>query len=87
MRCSMFNFYFILGYCGKEIALTLSLSLTLSLLGLPHGDEYWHDCEGKEVEVWEQVMNNPDIVTECDVPLRSTMTSRKAQDAHVMGGM
>lgn len=46
-------------------------------LGLPHGDEYWHDCFGKEVNIWEAMMKHLGILAEYAIPLRATMTSRK----------
>ena len=48
--------------------------------GLPQGDEYWHDCFGKEVDIWEGMMTYLGIYAEYTVPLRSTMASRKTQD-------
>ena len=48
--------------------------------GLPQGDEYWHDCFGKEVDIWEGMMTYRGIYAEYTVPLRSTMVSRKTQE-------
>ena len=46
-------------------------------LGLPHGDEYWHDCFNKEVNIWEAMIKHLGIFAEYTIPLRSTMASRK----------
>lgn len=46
-------------------------------LGLPNGDETWHDCQGSEVSVWESMINHLGILAEYQVPLRKSMTSLK----------
>ncbi|XP_057306004.1 uncharacterized protein LOC130644420 isoform X4 [Hydractinia symbiolongicarpus] len=49
-------------------------------LGLSQGDEYWHDCFNKEVNIWEAMIKHLGIFAEYVIPLRATMTSRKGQE-------
>ena len=46
-------------------------------LGLERGDENWHDCMGKEVSIWNAMLEHPGIWVEYTIPLRDSMTSRK----------
>ena len=56
----MFIFNFILGYCGKEITLTLTLSLTLGPLVTDNGN-FILDVGFDTVDNWKAV--NDSIVT------------------------
>ena len=46
-------------------------------LGLERGDESWHDCIGKEVSIWNAMLEHPGIWVQYTIPLRDSMTSRK----------
>ena len=46
-------------------------------LGSAGGDEYWRDCSGKEVSIWEAMLSHRGIFAEYTIPLRGSMTSRK----------
>eukprot|EP00112_Aurelia_sp_Birch-Aquarium-sp1_P021907 Seg60.3 transcript_id=Seg60.3/GoldUCD/mRNA.D3Y31 product="Synaptotagmin-like protein 4" protein_id=Seg60.3/GoldUCD/D3Y31 len=49
-------------------------------VGLERGDENWHDCIGKEVSIWNAMLEHPGIWVEYSIPLRDSMTSRKGMD-------
>ena len=45
-------------------------------LGVARGDEMWHDCTGDEVGIWERMVKQIGMLSEAEIPLRATMTSK-----------
>lgn len=47
-------------------------------IGLSYGKEVdWNDSHGEEQQLWQRMIDNPEVPQECTLMLRSSMAKRK----------